>query len=177
VAARPRPRDEELPQFLVNVSLRRSLESPLPERELARIAGRALFSAGAPASATLQLTFSNDVEIARLNAEYMGEAGPTDVLSFPMLPPSAFPDHPGKAPQDSSRPVEPSYQVPEGQPLHLGDIVVSIERAKAQAPGSVEDELRQLVVHGVLHICGWDHAAPEERDAMRALETAILTAP
>jgi probable rRNA maturation factor len=57
---------------------------------------------------------------------------------------------------------------------HLGDIIVSVERARAQAPGSVKDELRQLVVHGVLHVCGWNHAVPAERDAMRALERAIL---
>ena len=120
------------------------------------------------------LTLSNDVEIAKFNEEYMGKNGPTDVLSFPLLPPSAFPHHPGKATPDPGRPVEPSYVIPEGQQLHLGDIVVSIERARAQAPGSVEDELRQLVVHGVLHICGWDHAVVEERDAMRALERAIL---
>jgi probable rRNA maturation factor len=52
--------------------------------------------------------------------------------------------------------------------------VLSVERAAAQAPGSLEDELRQLVVHGVLHICGWDHAAPAERDAMRALQSKVL---
>jgi probable rRNA maturation factor len=120
------------------------------------------------------LTLSNDAEMAKLNAEHMGKDGPTDVLSFPLLPPSAFPDHPGKAAHDPSRPVEPGYEVPEGQQVHLGDIVVSVERARAQAPGAVEEELRQLVVHGVLHICGWDHAVAQERDAMRALESAIL---
>jgi probable rRNA maturation factor len=63
--------------------------------------------------------------------------------------------------------------------LHLGDVIVSVERAAAQAPEqgwSAADELLQLVVHGVLHVCGWDHADDAERDAMRALEARILQA-
>ncbi len=73
---------------------------------------------------------------------------------------------------------------PAGRP-NLGDIVISVERAIAQADeglggqtGDVRwspaDELRLLVTHGALHICGWDHADPVERDAMRALEHALL---
>jgi rRNA maturation RNase YbeY len=54
--------------------------------------------------------------------------------------------------------------------------VLSVERAFAQAPEAPLDELRQLVVHGVLHICGWDHAIAKERDAMRSLERDILGA-
>ena len=74
---------------------------------------------------------------------------------------------------------------PPGSRTELGDIVVSVERAIDQAQQgrggqtsnvawSAADELRLLVVHGTLHICGWDHAAPEEEAAMRALEWMIL---
>ena len=52
-----------------------------------------LAAAGAPPEATLSLTLSNDAELAELNAEHMGKDGPTDVLSFPLLPPTAFPAH------------------------------------------------------------------------------------
>jgi probable rRNA maturation factor len=119
------------------------------------------------------LILSNDRELAALNVDHMGHLGPTDVLSFPLLPVGRFPTHPGQDP--TIRKVRSAgFVLPPGRRPHLGDIVVSLERARVQAHGSVEDELRQLVVHGVLHICGWDHANPTERDAMRALERKVL---
>ena len=68
---------------------------------------------------------------------------------------------------------------------HLGDIAISVERAIGQAEvgrggqtgdvrWSAADELRLLVTHGTLHLCGWDHAEPEEEAAMRALEQRLL---
>jgi probable rRNA maturation factor len=68
---------------------------------------------------------------------------------------------------------------------HLGDIVVSVERAVEQAQTgrggwtsdrrwAPADELRLLVTHGTLHVCGWDHAEPAEEAAMRALEAELL---
>jgi probable rRNA maturation factor len=75
--------------------------------------------------------------------------------------------------------------LPPGIRPHLGDIVVSVERAIEQAEAgrggqtgdlrwSAGDELRLLVVHGTLHLCGWDHADPAEEAAMRALERRLL---
>ena len=74
---------------------------------------------------------------------------------------------------------------PPGPRPHLGDIVVSVERAIEQAAAgrggqtgdvrwSPADELRLLVTHGTLHVCGWDHADPAEEAAMRALERRLL---
>ena len=79
----------------------------------------------------------------------------------------------------------PAFPLPPGRRPHLGDIVVSVERAVEQAEGgrggqtgdvrwSPADELRLLVTHGALHICGWDHAEPAEEAAMRALEGRLL---
>jgi probable rRNA maturation factor len=107
----------------------------------------------------------------------MGESGATDVLSFPLLPPEAF-----RGGARSTFPLPPGVRQP------LGDIVVSVERAIAQAEqgrggqtGDVRwspaDELRLLVTHGVLHICGWDHAEPVEEAAMRDLERKLLAEP
>ncbi len=131
----------------------------------------------------------------------MGHRGPTDVLSFPLLPPEAYPPHeggparpagPGRAAsardQAPGPDAGPAFLLPPGARLHLGDIVVSVERAVEQAESgrgghagdlrwSPADELRLLVVHGALHLCGWDHAEPAEGAAMRALEVAILDAP
>ena len=122
-----------------------------------------------------------------MNREHMGEVGPTDVLSFPMLSADAFPRHAGQqAPPNEGRPREPDFRPPRVRRTHLGDIVISVERAIDQAhlgrggqtgdvTWSASDELRLLVVHGVLHVCGWDHADADERDAMRKLEREVLS--
>ena len=113
--------------------------------------------------------------MAVLNAAHMGKRGPTDVLSFPLLPPSAFA-------RGASAPAVPR---PPGTRIHLGDIVVSVERAIEQAETgrggqtgdvrwSAAQELRLLVTHGVLHICGWDHASPDDEAAMRDVERRLL---
>ena len=78
-----------------------------------------------------------------------------------------------------------AFALPPGVRVHLGDIVVSVERAIDQARSgrggwtgdvrwSPADELRLLVTHGTLHICGWDHADPAEQAAMRRLEEELL---
>jgi probable rRNA maturation factor len=103
----------------------------------------------------LTLTFVDRDEITGLNREHLGKDGPTDVLSFPL-------DAAAGAP---------------GVPVLLGDVVVcpavAAEQAETHA-GTVDDELALLVVHGVLHIVGHDHAEPEETAAMRARELEHL---
>jgi len=163
-----------LPPWRIDITRRAGVAAPLSGAALARLAVRALTAAGAPGPGTLALILSDDEELAALNVEHMGHEGSTDVLSFPMLLPSAFPAHPGQDPAVRSG-HSADFPLPPGRRPHFGDIVVSVERAFAQAPEAPADELRQLVVHGVLHICGWDHAIPEERAAMRALEAQVLT--
>lgn len=158
----------------------------LPVTVLARTITAALDAAAAPRPASLGLVLSDDTELAELNATHMGKSGPTDVLSFPMLPPEAYPTHAGQARPAGAvaSDIEP-FRVPPGARPHLGDIVVSVERAVDQAgagrgghTGDVRwdarDELRLLVTHGTLHVCGWDHAEPDEEAAMRALERQLL---
>lgn len=148
---------------------------PAPIAALARAAAAALTAAGAPSPASLGLIFADDRELAELNAKHMGESGPTDVLSFPLLPPEAFPWRVAAAPPPG----------PPGRRPHLGDVVVSVERAAEQASlgrggqtgdvrWSTADELLLLVTHGALHICGWDHATPSDEASMRALERRLL---
>jgi probable rRNA maturation factor len=149
-----------------------------------RVLEAALRAGGAPSEARVTLTLSDDAELAALNGAHMGRDGPTDVLSFPLLPPAAFPAHEG---QDPSTRVthDPGFVLPQGAPPHLGDIIISVERAIAQAEAghggqtgdvrwSPADELRLLITHGALHLCGWDHLEPEEEAAMRALERRLL---
>ncbi|MGH2466434.1 MAG: rRNA maturation RNase YbeY [Candidatus Limnocylindrales bacterium] len=174
----------------------------MPQVRLVRLIGAALEAAGAPRPASLGLILSDDRELARLNRQAMGRAGPTDVLSFPLLAPSAFPPHAGQEPTTDDQAGSgsgPAFVLPPGRRIHLGDLVISVERAVEQAaqgrggqtgdhggiPGgigdggtrdawSAADELCLLAVHGALHICGWDHARPAERDAMRAEERQLL---
>lgn len=174
--------------FRVDVDVRRGTPRVLPVIVLARSLAAALAAGGAPEPASVGLILADDRELTRLNAAHLGEHGATDVLSFPLLPPAAYPPHPGRAPEPAGRPVEPAFLLPPGTRLNLGDVVISVERAMAQAErgrggqtGDVRwraaDELRLLVVHGGLHLCGWDHAEPEEEAAMRALERALVGIP
>ncbi len=172
-----------LGQWRVDVERRSDVPRIVPATVLARSIARALDAAGAPAPASIGLILSDDAELAELNAAHMGKSGPTDVLSFPLLPPDAFPDHPGRVLDVSS---EPSFALPPRARPHLGDIVISVERAIEQAAAGrggqtgdvrwdARSELRLLATHGTLHVCGWDHAEPDEEAAMRTLERSLLS--
>jgi len=153
---------------------------------LARTVRSALESVPAPSPASIGLILADDPELAGLNATHMGKHGPTDVLSFPLLPAETYPPHPGgpsRAKGKARGGID--FALPPGRRIHLGDIVVSVERAIDQAGAgrggqtgdvrwSATDELRLLVTHGTLHVCGWDHAEPAEEAAMRALEQRLL---
>ena len=167
----------------VEVETRPDVPHLLSDEECREVLAAAVIAAGAPSGATVTLTLSDDTELAALNAEHMGKEGPTDVLSFPLLPPSAYPEHPGQDP--ALREAVAAFPLPPGETLHLGDIIVSVERAIEQAEGGAggqtsdlrwapSDELRLLITHGGLHLCGWDHAVAEEEAAMRALERELL---
>ncbi len=120
-----------------------------------RLAGDVIASEGARGELTL--TFVDRDEITRLNEEHMGVDGPTDVLSFPL---------------DTSDAV-----VPTGVPVLLGDVVVCPVVAADQATdhaGTLDDELALLVVHGVLHVLGHDHATDGETHAMQTRERELL---
>lgn len=156
----------------------------LADAEIARIAQRALEAGEAPTNSSLGIVLADDEELAELNLEYMGEAGPTDVLSFPLLARESFRTVPRE--RRGFHPVaDPAMFVPPHSRLGLGDIVISVERAIEQAEEgrggqmgdaqwSPADELRLLITHGVLHICGWDHAEAAEEANMRALERRLL---
>jgi probable rRNA maturation factor len=169
----------------VDLTVRDGIEMPISGAALARTVAAALTAAGAPEPGSVGLMLSDDAELAALNADHLGKTGPTDVLSFPLLSRAAFPPHPGRV-ADPSGPVEAhDFALPPGRRPHLGDIVISVERATEQAEAgrggqtgdvrwSAADELRLLGTHGALHICGWDHAEPAEEAAMRALENQLL---
>jgi probable rRNA maturation factor len=148
----------------VDLDVRPGVRSLLGGAALARDVGAALDAGHAPSPASIGLVLSDDSELSALNAEHMGVTGPTDVLSFPLLPAEAF--------REGAR--FPEQPRPPRTRLHLGDI------GRGGHTGDVRwspaDELRLLVTHGTLHVCGWDHAEPAEEAEMRALERELLGA-
>jgi probable rRNA maturation factor len=109
---------------------------------------------------SVTLLIAGDELLQRLNREHRGVDEPTDVLSF----------------AEESGELLPS---PEGGPRYLGDIAVSIERATVQAEKAgltLDEELQHLVLHGMLHLLGYDHETDDDDAKMSAREEAVLGA-
>ncbi|MEX2454833.1 MAG: rRNA maturation RNase YbeY [Rhodospirillaceae bacterium] len=125
---------------------------------LAALAGSEV--AGGPVEVSVLLT--DDAAVAALNAEWRGREGPTNVLSFPG---DDVPDH-----------APPGARLPD-RPVLLGDVVVAYETVLREAVAGglpFADHLRHLIVHGVLHLLGYDHESEAEAEEMEGLETEIL---
>jgi len=108
------------------------------------------------------LVITGDEKIHELNLKYLEEDRPTDVLSFPM--------------DDQLNSASVFVNVPDGK-LHLGDIMISYPTAVKQAEEHnhpVSREIIILLIHGILHLLGYDHDIPERKKAMRNRESAIL---
>jgi probable rRNA maturation factor len=181
-----------LPPFRIDVTVRPDAPHVLSRQRIAAAVRAALELTGAPGPASIAIVLSSDCELAQLNATHMGHEGPTDVLSFPFFPSEAYPVHDSgtinhRDPWVAAA-LKQSFALPPGQRAHLGDVIISVERAIAQADqgrggqtGDVQwswvDELLLLAIHGTLHVCGWDHSEPVEEAAMRALERRILSEP
>ncbi len=103
------------------------------------------------------IRLTDDEEQRRLNYTYRGKDAPTNVLAFPLA--------------DLADPLPP------GSPLLLGDVVLAFETVRGEAEAQkkpLADHLRHLVVHGVLHLLGFDHDSEPEAVAMEACEVEIL---
>jgi probable rRNA maturation factor len=116
----------------------------------------------------LDLLFVDQGEIADLNRTYLGQPGPTDVLAFPL-------DGPSVADGRDEMPAMDVVSPPaDGEPpCHLGDVVVCPSEARDQAPehtGGLRSELTLLIIHGVLHVLGHDHAEAGETRIMQGRE-------
>jgi len=127
---------------------------PVDVAALVAVAERALDSAGVRAGHSLSVALVDPARITELKGRYYGERRATDVLSFPMDPLDA----PG--------------------PALLGDVVICVEVAEKQARGlgrTLADELEQLLVHGILHLAGFDHESAADELAMAREERRILS--
>ncbi len=140
-------------------------ESDLVDFPLHELAYFVLNHQGKPENTEVSLTFVDDEEIARLNETYRGIEGPTDVLSFEC---DGVDDE-----------MSGLVGVEDAEVFELGDIVIApdvAERQTAQFGTTFEQEVNLLFVHGLLHLCGYDHIVEEEAQVMEALEDEILNA-
>lgn len=129
----------------VETRVRRAAEAALPPER---------------ADCELAVVLTDDETMRALNARFRGQDAATNVLSFP-------------APAFSQRTAEGR----RGEPVFLGDIVIAFDTAKAEADAEGKEfghHFAHLLVHGVLHLLGYDHHSDAEAEAMEARERAIL---
>lgn len=141
-----------------------------------RLALAVLVDEGVEGECELSVMFVDEATITDLNSRFMGSDGPTDVLSFPIDgdgdPPGRWPDAGGPGPDRDD-------DIEDELPLLLGDVVICPAVADRNAPmhaGSFDDEVALLVVHGILHLLGMDHADEVGRLAMQGRERVLLAA-
>lgn len=128
-----------------------------PTPRLRRLAAHVLAAEGVPDTMELTVLLVDEPAMTELNGRHMGASGPTDVLAFPI-------DAPGEA--------------TGGVPAVLGDVVLcpAVAARQADADAGEVAELELLLVHGVLHLLGHDHAEADERRVMFARTDALLAA-
>jgi probable rRNA maturation factor len=127
----------------------------LPELKIERTARRILDALGYP-EAQLSILIVNDDQIAELNRRYLNHAGPTNVISFPMQE-GPFSD------------ITPDL---------LGDVVISVDTAHREAEEAgmaMQERLNQLLIHGILHLVGYDHVnSNQEAKAMERKSNELI---
>ncbi len=150
---------------VVDLEIDSGVEGELDRSFLETVLAEALAGRKVGTSLVVGLTVTTDEGIRGINSRYRGADAPTDVLSFPLL--------------EYERPEQPIplFPQPPNEPLSLGDIVVSYPRAVEQAREyghSLERELAFLLVHGAMHLLGYDHEDPADEAVMRREEEAVL---
>jgi len=146
------------PLVEVVASCRGWAEAGVDAKELAADAARLALQRGdAPLASVVDITLADDAAQRDLNRIWRGKDVPTNVLAFPA--------------------ADPSLPSPPGAPLLLGDVVLAYETVRREAAEQhkpLADHLRHLVVHGVLHLLGYDHDDADDAARMEAREIAIL---
>jgi probable rRNA maturation factor len=155
-----------MPVILVRCRLR---QATLRGRRLERLAQQILRATGNP-RAHLSLELISDRRMRRLNRHYRGVDRPTDVLSFPTYRLGV---------RGKGLGVVTPYSSPLTPYRFLGDVVISVPMARRQAAAdrqTMDQALVRLLIHGILHLEGYDHERPREARRMQAKELAVLRA-
>ena len=152
----------------INVLIEEGFGGYLEVGWLQSVAEQVLVAQDADSRVELGLVITDQERVQQLNRSYLERDEPTDVLAFSMLPePLAT---------GESEPFSPFAQPPDGV-LHLGEVIVSYPQAVIQAEEhrhSVKKEVAILIIHGVLHLMGYEHDKPELEHQMKTREEEIL---
>jgi probable rRNA maturation factor len=151
-----------LPEEDIEVSVEEEFRGLIDEGCATRIAQAVLKAEGVSSPYEVSLVFTNSEMVRKLNRDFRAIDEPTDVLAFSMLPPKG---------------AEDDFTLPPDGVTRLGEVIISypqaVEQAKEQGH-STERELALLIIHGILHLLGYDHEEPEEESKMRERERGLL---
>ncbi len=154
----------------LQIDIQNDLEFPINVERLVRAITHVLAQEDAAAESMVSIVFTSDEEMTQLNREFRGIDAPTDVLSFPAEPlPQPLLDE-----MDQENVAEGSLEA-----HYLGDLVIAYPYAASQAAReghALDDSLDLLVVHGTLHLLGYDHDTPQSRAEMWAAQEKALIA-
>jgi len=146
----------------IEIYVEEEFQGLVDESWVGRIAQQVLKAEGVAPPYEMSLVFTDSETVRRLNRDYRGMDEPTDVLAFYMLPQKEAADF---------------FALPPDGVTRLGEVIISypqaVEQAKEQEH-STERELALLIIHGILHLLGYDHEEPEEEAKMRTREKEFL---
>ncbi len=151
--------------YLITIQIEPQYEDTLDADKLHRLAIGVLRAEDAQGPLELGVVITTDDEVLTLNRQYLGHDYKTDVLSF------------GMEEQAEMEAVESRFVAPPERPRYLGDIAISYDRAAEQAPEyghSVDSEVATLLIHGILHLLGYDDTQDAERQQMQARQQGLL---
>ena len=147
----------------IEIFIEEKFQGLVDEDWAGKIAQRVIKTEGIMPPYEVSLVFADSEMVQQLNRDYRGVDRPTDVLAFYMLP---------------QKEAGSFFALPLDGVLRLGEVIISYPQAVEQATEqghSVERELALLIVHGILHLLGYDHEQPEEEKRMRGREEELLS--
>jgi len=153
----------------INVLIDEELEGCIDVGWLKKVVEQVLIAQGVSSNAELGLFIAGGERVRQLNRNYRGKDAPTDVLAFAMLPEQST--------QGMTGTDFPPFVIPPDGVLHLGEVIISYPQAVTQAEEqqhSVKREIAILLIHGVLHLLGFEHNKPVLKRKMIAREAEIL---
>jgi probable rRNA maturation factor len=146
----------------IGISVEEEFRGVMDEDWVKKIVQIVLEAEGAAPPYEVGLVFTDSEAVRQLNRDYRGVDEPTDVLAFCMI---------------SQKEADSSFALPPDGVSRLGEIIISypqaVEQAKEQGHAT-EKELALLIIHGILHLLGYDHEEPEEEAEMRTREKELL---
>ena len=146
----------------IGISIEEKFLTCIDEEWARKIAQEVLKAESITPPYEMSLVFTDSETVQRLNRDYRGVDESTDVLAFYMLPQHG---------------ADSDFVSPPDDITHLGEVIISYPKAEEQAKEqghSTEQELTLLIIHGVLHLLGYDHEKPEEEAKMKAREKELL---